>query len=195
MANYRSFSWWEECLCQRIQLPLIWLPEAETWLYYTTFSLVFSYFSIKILSSILRNLDRAGRITQSFKWSISFPCLQRKCITQLCRFFISYAYKTEVPNPSLTMYPFRISTDEHIPRKFLMTKKLNKITEIHWMFHRTLSKSSIKFYWIFTNILSCPITDVLSNTRVVSRVGPGFGPGSSITLLKYVGGLAYKTFS
>ena len=43
--------------------------------------------------------------------------------------------KTEVPNLSLTMYPFSISTDEHIPLKFLMTKKtgrntLSKSTEV-----------------------------------------------------------------
>jgi len=35
--------------------------------------------------------------------------------------------KTEVPNLSLTMYPFSISTDEHIPLKFVMTKKLGEI--------------------------------------------------------------------
>jgi len=30
---------------------------------------------------------------------------------------------TEVPNLSLTMYPFSISTNGHVPLKFLMTKK------------------------------------------------------------------------
>jgi len=29
--------------------------------------------------------------------------------------------------------PFTISTDEHVPQKFLMTKRLSKITKIHWI--------------------------------------------------------------
>jgi len=36
---------------------------------------------------------------------------------------------TEVPNLSLTMYPFSISTDERVPLKFLMTKKLSEISK------------------------------------------------------------------
>ena len=36
-----------------------------------------------------------------------------------------------VPNLFLTMDPFSISTDEHVSLKFLMTKKLSKITKIH----------------------------------------------------------------
>jgi len=31
-------------------------------------------------------------------------------------------FKSGVPNLSLTMYPFSISTDENVPLKFLMTK-------------------------------------------------------------------------
>jgi len=42
-----------------------------------------------------------------------------------------------VPNPSLTMYPFSISTDEHVPLNFLTTKMLSEITNIHWIFIRT----------------------------------------------------------
>jgi len=34
----------------------------------------------------------------------------------------STPYRTGVPNLSLTMYPFSIPTDEHVPLKFLMTK-------------------------------------------------------------------------
>jgi len=33
----------------------------------------------------------------------------------------------EVPNLSLTMLPFSISIDEHVPLKFLMTKRMSKI--------------------------------------------------------------------
>jgi len=39
--------------------------------------------------------------------------------------------KTGVSKLSLTMYPGSISTDEHVPVKFLKTKKLNKIRKIH----------------------------------------------------------------
>jgi len=54
----------------------------------------------------------------------------------LSRLLLSYAYNTTsirlgVPNLPLTMYPFSISTDEHVPLKFLMTKRLSKITKIH----------------------------------------------------------------
>jgi len=37
--------------------------------------------------------------------------------------------RSDVPNLSLTMYPFSISTDEHAPLKFLMTKKLSEISK------------------------------------------------------------------
>jgi len=36
-----------------------------------------------------------------------------------------------VTNLPLTMYPFRISTDEHVPLKYFITKRLSRITEIH----------------------------------------------------------------
>jgi len=42
--------------------------------------------------------------------------------------------RPEIPNLFLTMRPFSISTDEHVPLKFLMTKYLSKITKIHWSF-------------------------------------------------------------
>jgi len=38
---------------------------------------------------------------------------------------------TGFPNLSPTLHPFSISTDEHVPRKFLMTKEMSKITKIH----------------------------------------------------------------
>ena len=44
---------------------------------------------------------------------------------------------TGVPNLSLTTHPFSISTDEHVPLKFLMIKRLNEIRKIHWSFYRT----------------------------------------------------------
>jgi len=37
--------------------------------------------------------------------------------------------RTEVPNLYLTMYPFSILTDEHVPLKFLMAKKLSKLSK------------------------------------------------------------------
>jgi len=46
-------------------------------------------------------------------------------------------YRTGVPNLSLTMHPFSISTYGHVPLKFLMTKRLSKTTKIHWSFDRT----------------------------------------------------------
>jgi len=38
---------------------------------------------------------------------------------------------TGTPNLSLAVYPFSISADEHVPLKFVMTKRLSKIKEIY----------------------------------------------------------------
>ena len=40
-------------------------------------------------------------------------------------------YRTGVTNLSLTMYPFNISIDKHVPLKFLMTKRLSEIPKIY----------------------------------------------------------------
>jgi len=37
-----------------------------------------------------------------------------------------FRFRTGVPKLSLAMYPFSISIDEHVPVKFLTTKKLGK---------------------------------------------------------------------
>jgi len=37
----------------------------------------------------------------------------------------------EFPNLFLTMYPFGMLTDPHVPRKLLVTKRLSKIIKIH----------------------------------------------------------------
>jgi len=42
-----------------------------------------------------------------------------------------------IPDLFQTTYTFSISTDEHVPLKFLMTRKLSKITKTHCIFNRT----------------------------------------------------------
>jgi len=42
-----------------------------------------------------------------------------------------------VPDLFLTMYPFSILTNEHVPLKFLITKRLNKITKSTRIFNTT----------------------------------------------------------
>ena len=42
-----------------------------------------------------------------------------------------FRFRTGVPILSLAMYPFNISIDEHVPLKFLITKRLRKITKIY----------------------------------------------------------------
>jgi len=42
-----------------------------------------------------------------------------------------FRFGTGVIKLSLAMYPFSISTDEHVPLKFLMTKRLWKITRLY----------------------------------------------------------------
>jgi len=37
------------------------------------------------------------------------------------------AYTAGASNPSLNIYPFSISIDEHVPLKFAMTKSLSKL--------------------------------------------------------------------
>jgi len=71
--------------------------------------------------------------------------------THVCRLrnahwlhFYSYPGKANnqavagVPNLSLTIYPFSISTDEHVPLKCLVTKRISKRTKINLIFDRTL---------------------------------------------------------
>ena len=48
------------------------------------------------------------------------------------------------------------------PQKFLMTKRLSKMTKTHWIFDRTSSKFPLNLINIFTNILSCLITDIFT---------------------------------
>jgi len=52
---------------------------------------------------------------------------------------------TGVPNLCLTMYPFTISTGQHVLIKFLMTKRLSKISK----FHRILTE--LLYFRIFGN--------------------------------------------
>ena len=42
-----------------------------------------------------------------------------------------FRFRTGVIKLSLAMYPFSISIDEQVPLKFLMTKRLWKITRMH----------------------------------------------------------------
>jgi len=42
-----------------------------------------------------------------------------------------FRFRTGVPKLSLAMYPSSVSIDEHVPLKFLMTKKLRKIAKIY----------------------------------------------------------------
>jgi len=61
-----------------------------------------------------------------------------------------------VPNVSLTMYPFSISTDEHVPLKSFMSKRLIKITKVHWSFNGTIKvdcvfRFQLIYVWIFEN--------------------------------------------
>ena len=55
--------------------------------------------------------------------------------------------RSRVPKPSLIMYAFSISTDGHVPFTFLMTKRLSKITKIHWMFNRTSRFLKLLRWW------------------------------------------------
>jgi len=40
-----------------------------------------------------------------------------------------FRFRTGVPKLCLAMYPFSISIDKHVPLKFLITKRLRKITK------------------------------------------------------------------
>jgi len=51
-------------------------------------------------------------------------------------YFLGF-FKAGVPNLILTVYPFSISTEEHLPLKLLASKMLSKITKIYWIFNRT----------------------------------------------------------
>jgi len=55
-------------------------------------------------------------------------------------------FRTGVPELSLAMHPFSISADEHVPLKFLTTKRLRKITKTY------LPKSYNDFENKFTDI-------------------------------------------
>ena len=66
--------------------------------------------------------------------------------------------RSGIPNLSLTMYPFSISTDEQVPLKFLMTKRLSetkKSTEflMELLYFRIFGNN----HWINIFILLLPI--------------------------------------
>jgi len=56
--------------------------------------------------------------------------LERKLNLTVTKPTTALGSSTGVLNLSLTMYPFNISTDEHVLLKFLMKKGLSKITKI-----------------------------------------------------------------
>jgi len=58
-------------------------------------------------------------------------CAYTQFILCLNSKFTKKLFSAGIPNISLTMYPFSISTDEQLPLKCLTTKRLSKITKIH----------------------------------------------------------------
>jgi len=66
---------------------------------------------------------------------ISEPCSESIKATNTFIYILSplpkFRFRTGVPLLTLAMYPFSISTDEPVPLKFLMTKRLRKITKIY----------------------------------------------------------------
>jgi len=54
-------------------------------------------------------------------------------MTHLINILIGFhiAYTAGVPNLSLNVYPFGISTDEHVPLKFPITKSLSEILKFY----------------------------------------------------------------
>jgi len=78
----------------------------------------FCSYSVSLVSmQISEPCEESIKATNTFIYSLS-----------LLRRFRS---RTGVPKLSLAMYPFNISIDEHVPLKFLMKKRLKKITKIN----------------------------------------------------------------
>jgi len=77
------------------------------------------YFSMKV------TLPR--QVSLATLWSC---CLQSCETMQNTLSMLHCSFSPGVPNLSLTMYPISISTDEHVPLKFLTTKTLRKIIKI-----------------------------------------------------------------
>jgi len=51
--------------------------------------------------------------------------------TSICSASPRLRFGTSIPKLSLAMYPFSISLYEHASLKFLMTKRMKKITKIY----------------------------------------------------------------
>jgi len=63
-------------------------------------------------------------MNQSKQQTLSF-------IVCLCRWGLGVGFGEGFPKLFLAIYPFSISIDEHVPLKFLMTKRLRKITKLY----------------------------------------------------------------
>jgi len=63
---------------------------------------------------------------------VGLDCLLIESLSELRASFSDC--KKGVPKLFLAMYPFSISIDEHVPLKFLMTKRLRKITKIQYIY-------------------------------------------------------------
>ena len=76
-------------------------------------------------------LDLPSGLVESCTFRRFFPC------SSLAKLYCNTVtfINAGVPKLSLTMYLFSISTDGYAPLKYLMTKKLIKITNIHWIFN------------------------------------------------------------
>ena len=61
------------------------------------------------------------------------PCYESTKATEAVIYSWSprFRFRTSISKLSLAMYPFSISLYEHVPLKFLMTKRLRKITKIY----------------------------------------------------------------
>jgi len=85
------------------------------------------------LAAVLSNLPLCQRSVSLVSTQSSEPCYE---LTKATDTFIysrspKFRFRKSIPKLSLATYPFSISLYEHVPLKFLMTKRLKKITKIY----------------------------------------------------------------
>jgi len=92
---------------------------------------------MKIVQEVAGCLCEPSLTSQKLLLSLSLWRLEEKfrCLRKNLALLKKKRSRSGVLQLSLTMYLYSISTDEHVPLKFLTTKWLSKITKIHCIFN------------------------------------------------------------
>ena len=90
----------------------------------------FQNLTTNFFAAVLSILPLCQRSVSPASTQISEPFYESIKATDTFIYCVSLRFRTSIPKLSLAMYPFSISLHEHVSLKFLITKRLRKITKI-----------------------------------------------------------------